>query len=184
MGYLYPALKYMNSTPSYDHLSPEQLIELSQSQQSEIQSLSSQYELLLDRNQALESSNQTLEFRVAELTHELAKLKKLVFGSKSERFVPANPDSPVQQGVLDLDMDVLDDRTQVTAKPHIHPGRNPLPEHLHREVIVIEPKEDITVAVKIGEEVSEVLEIQEQKLFVKRYIRCKYILKTRNRPCF
>lgn len=164
----------MNSTPSYDHLTLAELIELSQAQQGEIQSL---------------------QFRVAELTHELAKLKKLVFGSRSERFVPANPDSPVQQGVLDLDVEVLADRTavsrqvsynrtQVTTKPRIHPGRNPLPEHLHREVIVIEPKEDITGAVKIGEEVSEVLEIQEQKLFVKRYIRPKYLLKAPEHTLF
>jgi transposase len=164
----------MDFSVSYDSLTRHQLIELSQSQQSQIQDQ---------------------QFKIDTLTHELAKLKKLVFGSRSERFIAANPDSPVQQGVLDLDVDVLADRTavshqvsytrtQVTTKAHIHAGRNPLPEHLHREVIVIEPKEDITGAVKIGQEVSEVLEIQEQKLFVKHYIRPKYLLKTPEQTLF
>ena len=160
----------MESLLDLDRLSRQQLIQLGQSWQSQIQDQQSQI--------------QSLEFRLTELTHQLAGLRKLVYGSKSERFVPANPDSPVQQGALDLAVEVVADRTavtrqvsytrtEVTTKPHIHPGRNPLPEDLHREVIVLEPKEDITGAVKIGEEVSEVLEIQEQKLFVKRYVRPK-----------
>jgi len=171
----------MESLLDLDRLSRQQLIQLGQSWQSQIQDQQSQI--------------QSLEFRLAELTHQLAGLRKLIYGSKSERFVPANPDSPVQQGALDLVVDVVADRTavtrqvsytrtEVTTKPHIHPGRNPLPENLPREVIMIEPKEDITGAVKIGEEISEVLEIQEQKLFVKRYVRPKYLLKTAEQTLF
>ena len=191
----------MTSPLKYDSLSHEELIELGQSQQSEIQSLqhtnqslqsdyqslSGQYELMLSSNQSLQAANQNLEFKVTALTHELSKLKKLIFGSRSERFIPAE-DNTARQGVLDLGIDPIAEptavsqqitynRTAVTAKPIIHPGRSPLPEHLHREVIVIEPAEDTTGAVKIGEEVTEVLELQEQKLYVKRFVRPRYLLK-------
>lgn len=42
--------------------------------------------------------------------------------------------------------------------PKAHPGRMKLPEHLSREIIILQPDTDIKGLKKIGEEVSEVLE--------------------------
>ncbi|MBK8416939.1 MAG: IS66 family transposase [Bacteroidetes bacterium] len=55
-----------------------------------------------------------------------------------------------------------------------HKGRMPLPDHLERVDIIIPPSEDTTGLVKIGEEITEQLEHEPGKLFVKRFIRPKY----------
>ncbi|MCE7042833.1 IS66 family transposase [Dyadobacter sp. CY312] len=49
-----------------------------------------------------------------------------------------------------------------------------LPENLRREIIIIEPTEDVTGCTVIGEEVTEVLDLIPAEFFVKRYIRYKY----------
>jgi len=56
-----------------------------------------------------------------------------------------------------------------------HAGRNPLPDHLPVEEIVLEPKEDTTGLKCIGKEITDKLELVPAKLFIKRYIRPKYI---------
>ena len=56
-----------------------------------------------------------------------------------------------------------------------HPGRLPLPDHLPVEEIIIEPKEDTSNMKCIGKEVTDQLELIPAKLFIKRYIRPKYI---------
>jgi hypothetical protein len=47
-----------------------------------------------------------------------------------------------------------------------HPGRNKLPENLLVEEQVIEPEEDTTDMVKIGQEVSETTEYKPATLFI------------------
>jgi transposase len=54
--------------------------------------------------------------------------------------------------------------------------RHQFPEHLRREEVVIEPTVVPDGAVKIGEEVSEKLEITKSELYVKRTVRPKYAL--------
>ena len=56
-----------------------------------------------------------------------------------------------------------------------HPGRMALPAHLPVKEIVIEPEEDTTEMKCIGKEVTDQLELVPAKLFIKRYIRPKYI---------
>lgn len=129
---------------------------------------------------------QALQTEIIYLKEELNKLKKLIFGSKSERFIPSNHNP--QQLSLELNTEVLTEKpaplteqinylrkkqNKSIATPH---GRMPLPEHLRREEIIIQPQEDITGAIKIGEIITENLEYKRGELFVKKYIRCKYIL--------
>jgi hypothetical protein len=47
---------------------------------------------------------------------------------------------------------------------------------------VIEPKEDITAAKKIGEEITEVLEYTPGKLYVTKYVRSKYVMPSKLLP--
>jgi len=61
------------------------------------------------------------------------------------------------------------------TKRENHPGRMKLPDHLPVEEIVIEPVEDTTGMKCIGKEVTDQLELIPAKLFIKRYIRPKYI---------
>lgn len=56
-----------------------------------------------------------------------------------------------------------------------HPGRNPLPESLRREVIELLPKEDIINLQPVGKEITEVLEYQPGELYVKQFVRPEYI---------
>ena len=120
----------------------------------------------------------------AMLQHELANLKRLIYGSKNERFIPSNL-SPSQLS-LDIQADTVAaccvvkeqkieytrNTTEVTKE---HPGRTKLPEHLERREIIIEPAQKTEGCKKIGEEITEELEYEPGKLFVNRYVRPKYV---------
>jgi transposase len=122
------------------------------------------------------------EIEIAYLQQELAQLKRMIFGSKSERFVQNDP------GQLSLGLDVEQKaaaeaeieevrykRTKSKQKKET-PVRLPLPSHLHRKVHMIEPREDVTGAKKIGEVVTEILEYTPGKFYVEKYVRPKYVL--------
>jgi transposase len=55
-----------------------------------------------------------------------------------------------------------------------------LPEHLRREIFILQPDTDVTGLKKIGEDVSEVLEYIPGELYVKQYIRPKYVVPVNN----
>jgi transposase len=125
------------------------------------------------------------ELRVTQLEAELAQLKKMIFGSRQERFVPLPSAHP--QLCLDIESDatgtavvnsqqIIYNRTVVSteAQPLLHPGRMKLPESLRREQIIVEPAGDVSDCKPMGEEVSEVLEYQPGELYVKKYVRIKY----------
>jgi transposase len=122
--------------------------------------------------------------KIDTLQHELANLKRLIFGSKNERFLPANG-TPSQLS-LAIQADVAAQCSVVNAKKieytrntieviKEHPGRTKLPEHLERREILIEPQEKTEGCKKIGEEITEELEYEPGKLFVNRYVRPKYV---------
>lgn len=125
------------------------------------------------------------KIEILTLRHELEELKKMIFGSKHERFIAINDTSQLS---LDIQPEVITHcsvvdakkisyiktNTIVEQKPLQHPGRMKLPEHLRREEVIIEPAEDITSCRKMGEEITEVLEYEPGELFVKKYIRLKY----------
>lgn len=121
---------------------------------------------------------------ISTLRHELDQLKKMVFGTRSERFVPAPHPSQLS---LDIVAETLAAPAVISTqqiaytrtiteekKPIVHPGRAPLPEHLRREEIILEPDSIPQGAKRIGEEVTEELEYQPGELYVNRYVRPKY----------
>lgn len=121
---------------------------------------------------------QALEAKYNALQHELAQLKRMIFGSRKERFVPA--EAPNQ---LDLDFGQLSEvGTAPKEKESIayernkkkHPGRTVLPDNIPTEDIIIEPSEDTTNLVCIGEEVTEAVDYRPGILLKRRYIRRKY----------
>ena len=127
--------------------------------------------------------------KIVSLNHELANLKKLLFGSKQERFIPEPAKGSMVQGILDLHPDVIaaceittttkvtrqQTHTEVVTQRKEHPGRMKLPDHLRREVIILEPGEDVTGLRRIGYEVTEVMEYVPGELYVKRYLRPVYV---------
>jgi transposase len=131
--------------------------------------------------EALLSENQKLRAQVLTLTTELNRLKKLITGAKSERFVPEQTGAQVHLEFLTRDSDASEVQTeQITynrkkTRPKYTPhGRNPLPEHLPRKQIVIEPDCDTSAMKRIGEEVTEELDYKPGTLYVNRYVRPKY----------
>lgn len=131
----------------------------------------------------LENVNREQNIEITYLKQELAQLKRMIFGSKSERFIQGDP------GQLSLDLGIEQQeapeaeteeltytRKKSKAEKKESPVRLPLPSHLHREEHIIEPNEDITGAKKIGEVITEILEYTPGKFYVEKFIRLKYAL--------
>ena len=116
-----------------------------------------------------------------KLKHELADLKRLIFGQKRERFIPGQLDNQLSFGLgLEPSAGMEDTAEQITYQrkkkttkytPH---SRQELPAHLPRKEIIIEPEESTAGLSKIGEEITEELDYLPGNLFVNRYIRPKY----------
>ena len=133
-----------------------------------------------DYKQKYEESQLT----IATLKQELEALKKMIFGSRHERFHPdhTNP----SQLPLDMACDsaliapvagsqkITYTRT-TTTEQKAHPVRMKLPEHLERREVVIEPTEDVSGLRRLGEEITEELDYEPGKLFVRRIIRPRYV---------
>jgi transposase len=115
------------------------------------------------------------------LKHQLAELKRLIYGAKSERFVAAHPG---QATLFDLPSEQpteapTEEITYTRNKPKQEkkqPLRLELPSHLERRVEVIEPENIPADAKKIGEAVTEVLEYEPASAYVRQIVRPKYIV--------
>jgi transposase len=128
----------------------------------------------------LEAQNKLLLEQVTLLTYELRDMKRMLFGRKSERFLPQPSTSQlnlaelmaeaVTPPVLTQEVKAIKKRT-AEVKPT---GRHALPAHLPKVDIVLEPMEDTSGLEKIGEEITEQLDYTPGKLLVRRYIRPKY----------
>lgn len=119
------------------------------------------------------------------LREEIAELKRLIFGSKRERFVPAIDE---RQLSLELTTETPAETAEAPAlvkqtvsyqRAVKQAGRKPVrqgfPAHLPRIEVILEPEEDTTGMRKIGEEITEELDLTPARLFVRRYIRPRYV---------
>lgn len=109
--------------------------------------------------------------------HELAQLKRMIFGVRSERFegVLDSSQIPLFEGAPSVEVaPVISEPITYTRKKK-KPVRQALPSHLPREVIVIEPDVDTTGLKKIGVEVTETLDYRAARLVVIRRERPKYV---------
>jgi transposase len=122
-----------------------------------------------------------LESDHLKVKHELAQLRRMLFGAKSERFVPTA--HPSQLNLLEAPATevteqetIIVDKHERRKKKEKHPVRQLLPASLPREVITIYPEgfDGNTTQKPIGEEITEVLEEIPGKLFVKKYVRLKF----------
>jgi transposase len=120
---------------------------------------------------------------ISDLQFELDKLRRLLFGSKSEKRTSGTGDGQLGLFELGVTKPVQEELSgSVGASPQKTApkkrakgaGRMSLPGELRREEVVIEPSEPTVGCVRIGEEVTEVLEVVPASFFVKRYVRPKY----------
>ena len=140
---------------------------------------------MITATQYEELSREELVIKVAELTHRLQQLERLIFGSKHERFAPAiSPDQlslgiavdPKEQPASSLTQTIHYERKKVskTEAEKVQTGRMVLPSTLPRQEEIIQPIEDVTGWTEMGVEITEVLERIPGKLFVHQYKRPKY----------
>ncbi len=122
-----------------------------------------------------------LRQRNAYLEQELAQLKRMIFGSKSERYVAEN-DSQLsifgqeQQEKTEVKEEAISYSRKKTEKEKNKAKRLQLPAHLPREEEIIEPEETTSNAKKIGEEITEILEYNPGRLLVRKIVRPKYLI--------
>lgn len=117
------------------------------------------------------------------LKEELAQLKRLIFGTKSERFINGQPDA----GQLSLFSPLPETETKPVEKEEItyqrekkeknKPVRKELPANLPRKEEIIEPENIPQGAERIGESVTELLEYVPGQVYVRRIVRPKYVVK-------
>jgi transposase len=126
--------------------------------------------------------------KIAALTLELAHHRRIRFANKSETFSPEQRDLfqetwNVDLAAIEAEVDAVAKQAQVKpAKPR-PTGRQPLPAHLPR----IEHRHEPTsctcgqcgnALIKIGEDVSEQLDVEPARFFVHRHIRPQYACRT------
>jgi transposase len=128
-----------------------------------------------------ESELSRMQSRVDQMQFQIDQMRRLMYGAKRERFIP-NRDENQMTLPFDIKQDDAPEKQQEVItyvrekkKRENHPGRLSLPDHLPVEEIIIEPDEDTTGMKCIGKEVTDHLELIPAKLFIKRYIRPKYI---------
>jgi len=128
--------------------------------------LHKKYKKVKQENQSLKAEND--------------QLKKLIFGSKSERFIPAQDDA--QLNIFEEDKPAEEpavEKEEITYQrdkqgKRNHPGRHKFPAHLEVVETIIEPDFDTSNMVKIGEEVTERLDYTKASLKILREVREKY----------
>lgn len=145
--------------------------------------------IVKERDQQLEKIVKEKDQLIKKLTDQLAWLRRKFWKSSSERYIPSDP---LQRKIDFEGLDVLPEEQEATKqaaeeiitykrkKPEHDKKqavRLPLPEDLRREEVIIEPEGIDENWVRIGEEVTEILEDKPGELYVRRYIRYKYALK-------
>ena len=133
-----------------------------------------------------ELNREELLVEVNKLHSELEQLKRMVFGSKKERFISnentaqLSLDLPEEAPVETVEQTPIPKTITYTKKTEkqakIPKGRKLLPAHLPRIEVILEPEDLQEGMQKIGEEVTEELDYKPGELFVRRYVRPKYVL--------
>lgn len=146
-------------------------------------------EQALNKNQQYEAKIQEQDKKIMQLIDQLAYLRRKLWKPNSERYIPQDPN----QRKIDFDgLEVLEEEQTLIEEAQQEiityqkkkvvkkskPVRLPLPEYLRREQEIIEPEGIDDNYIRIGEEITEVLEIKPGELYVRQIIRPKYALKS------
>jgi len=159
------------------------LVDEAHSKDLKIQKLATTCDLEVLKNRELTTARDLEVLKNQKLTLELAHLKRLRFGVKSEALTAEQKslfedDTDQDLAAIEAELETPVPETKPRT-PRIRAGRQPLPEHLERIEVRHEP-ETCTCGqcqsnlVKIGEDISEQLDIEPARFFVIRHIRPQY----------
>ena len=163
-----------------ENISKAELLKFIDEQNSRLKAQNSELQ-----KQKLELQKQKLE--IQQQKYLIAQLRRMLFGSKRERFEKVDS----SQGVIPFEEYATEEQKQNETpvkelityereKPKRHQGRNKLPENLPVVEHIIEPEEDTSDMIKIGEERTEILEYTPEKFFKLVIVRPKYAVKEEN----
>ena len=146
--------------------------------------ISSRDEALAEREEKivhLSKERDTLSKERDYLKAQVEMLKRMQFGQKRERFqgAPGQMSLPfdAEPAEVQQQQEEIREKIEYTRKRPNHKGRAKLPEHLPVQEIEIHPEGDLSDMVCIGREITEELECEPARFYIKRYIRYKYAAK-------
>lgn len=152
--------------------------------------LAAERDSLRSTAERLSSERDNLAGVVEKMRDELRQLRRMLFGRKSERFIPSDP----SQLKLDFEgISELSEEREYAAlrasaptsrkepapriqRPSEDRQRRIFSEQLERRDEIIEPDEIPACGKRIGEEITELLEYKPGELYIRRLIRPKYAL--------
>ncbi len=149
-------------------------------------------QVIADRDQIIAQRDHTIAFKdakIAKLTHEIARLRRVQFAAKSERMDPAQRelfDEAMAADIASLEAELAALKTpsaEPARRDRRTPARHPLPADLPRVETIHEPASCDCAScgaalVKIGEHVSEKLDVEPMKFFVRRDVHPQYACRT------
>ena len=127
--------------------------------------------------------------KIRQLTDQLAWYRRKFWHPSSEKFIPQDPNQrridfdglamlPEEEAMAkEAEKEVITYERVKPTKEKKQPVRLPLPDDLRREIEIIEPEGIDENWLRIGEEITELLEHKPGELYVRRIIRPKYALK-------
>ena len=140
----------------------------------------------IEKTQAALNQSQTaidkMQAQINQMQFQIDQMNRLLYGAKRERFI-AKTDENQLTLPFEVEHEEAPEKEQEVItyvrkknKRKEHPGRVALPSHLPVEEIILEPEEDTSSMKCIGKEVTDQLELIPAKLYIKRFIRPKYIV--------
>ena len=146
-----------------------------------------QQAMLARQDQIIAQRDHAIAFKdakISKLTHEIARLRRVQFAAKSERMDPAQRElfdeaMAADIAALESELEALRAPARPAARPSSKPARRPLPPELPRIETIHEPASCDCAAcgralVKIGEHVSEKLDVEPMRFFVRRDVHPQY----------
>ena len=127
--------------------------------------------------------------KIRQLTDQLAWYRRKLWKSGSEKYIPQDPNQRTidfdgldvlpqeEEAIKEAAKEIISYERQKPEKEKKQPVRLTLPDDLRREEETIEPEGIDENWVRIGEEVTEILEHKPGELYVRRIVRPKYALK-------
>jgi transposase len=140
---------------------------------------------LVGHRKALDEQGQELLSRSEQIEHLkllIEKLRRMVFGAKSEKVVVQLEQIELHLEELEsaqAEMEAAVEAVAPAATPKVKPSRKPPPAHLPREVVTHHPEQDGCpecgeALSNFGEDVAEILEYIPANFKVIRHVRPKF----------
>lgn len=140
------------------------------------------------KNSEYEAKLKQQESIIKQLTDQLAWYRSKLWKPQSEKFIPQDPNQRTidfegldilpeeEASIKEAEKELISYERSKPVKIKKKPVRLPLPDFLRREEEIIEPEGLDENWVRIGQEVTEILEHKPGELYVRRIVRPKYAL--------